>query len=143
MVNEKVVIQKSLVRCKVVPDTKSESLQPIIRSNVKENSVVVSDEWFAYNGLGNKYDHRVIDHRAKVYVSANGDTTNALEGFWTGLIRSYIGIYHHVSRKHLQFYVNEVAFRYNTREMSEGGRLSLSLTMTEGMLKYKQLIAKA
>lgn len=133
------IIQKSKVRCKVVPDTKAETIQPIIRNNVIENSKLVSDEWIAYNGLDDSYNHVVIDHRAKEYVNENGDTTNALEGFWTGLKRAYIGIYHHVSKKHLQFYVNEVEYRYNTREMSEGGRLSHTLTLTSGRLKYKQL----
>lgn len=142
IVNEKVVIQKSLVRCRVVPDTSTDSLQPIIRQNIKPNSILISDEWMAYNGLNDKYDHRIVDHRAKEYVNANGDTTNAMEGFWTGLKRSYIGIYHHVSRKHLQLYVNETAFRYNTSTMSEGSRVSYTLTKTEGRLKYKHLISR-
>lgn len=142
IVNEKIVVQQSLVRCRVVADTSTDSLQPIIRQNVKPNSILVSDEWMAYNGLNDKYDHRIIDHRAKEYVNANGDTTNAMEGFWTGLKRSYIGIYHHVSRKHLQYYVNEVVFRYNTRTMTEGSRVSYTMTKTEGRLKYKHLTSK-
>src|SRR5690606_24990884 len=94
LVNEKVIIQKSIVRCRVVPDTKSVSLQPIIKRNVVPGSILVSDEWTAYQGLGRIYDHRIVDHRSKEYVNSNGDSTNALEGFWTSFKRSYIGVYH-------------------------------------------------
>lgn len=141
-VTERVVIQKAKVRCRVVPDTSTESLQPIIRKHIKENSILVSDEWMAYNGLGDKYDHRIIDHRAKEYVNANGDTTNAMEGFWTWLKRSYIGIYHNMSRKHLQNYVNEVEFRYNNIDMANGERLTHIISNPLGRLKYSKLTVK-
>jgi hypothetical protein len=65
-----------------------------------------------------------------------------MEGFWTLLKRAYIGIYHHMSRKHLQKYVDEIVFRYNTRSMTQGVRLTYGITKTEGRLTYKHLIGK-
>jgi hypothetical protein len=42
--------------------------------------------------------------------------TNTIEGFWSMLKRSIIGIHHNVSRKYLPLYVGERAFVYNHRK---------------------------
>ncbi len=139
-VKEKVVIRESFVRCRVVADTKVVSLQPVIRQNVVAGSTLISDEWFGYEGLSRDYDHRVVDHGKKEYVNENGDTTNTLEGFWTWFKRSCIGIYHFMSRKHMQQYANEVAFRYNTRKNSNFARFNTLLSNLENRLTYNQLV---
>ena len=41
--------------------------------------------------------------------------TQTIEGFWSLVKRGIGGVYHAVSRKHLQKYLNEYAFRYNHR----------------------------
>ncbi len=47
----------------------------------------------------------------------SGDAhTNTIEGFW-GLAKNGIrGVYHNVSQKYLQMYLNEYAFRFNRRK---------------------------
>jgi transposase len=47
----------------------------------------------------------------------DGDVhTQTIEGFF-GLVKNGIwGVYHSVSRKHLQGYLDEYAFRYNNRD---------------------------
>lgn len=132
------------VKCVVVPDTKAASIQPIIRENVKEGSIIVSDEWHAYNGLSRNYHHEVVDHKRGQYLNSNGFTTNSLEGFWTQLKRNIIGIYHSVSKKHLQKYADETAFRYNTRLETTRDRFNLFLQGTnQKRLTYKSLIGHA
>ncbi|MCP9770465.1 IS1595 family transposase [Lacihabitans sp. LS3-19] len=142
MVMEKIIHSPAIVRCRVVNNTKGVSLKPIIKEHVKEGSILVSDEWTAYQGLGSDYDHRIVDHRVKQYVNDNGDTTNSLEGFWTWLKRSYIGVYHSMSKRHLQNYVNEVAFRFNTHTMKDGDRLNYAMAFISGSIKYNRLIGK-
>lgn len=61
--------------------------------------------------------HERIDH-SKEYAVGNIHT-NSIESFWSVLKRDIIGIYHHVSTKYLQFYVNEFAFRWNNREIED------------------------
>ena len=42
--------------------------------------------------------------------------TNTIEGFWSLVKRGIGGVYHSVSKKYLQTYLNEYAFRYNHRD---------------------------
>ena len=41
--------------------------------------------------------------------------TNTIEGFWSLVKRGIGGVYHSVSRKYLQSYLDEYTFRYNRR----------------------------
>lgn len=41
--------------------------------------------------------------------------TNTIEGFWSLIKRGIGGVYHSVSKKHLQSYLDEYSFRYNRR----------------------------
>ena len=60
------------------------------------------------------YKHKRIDHGSEVYVNGNIHT-NSIEGFWSLAKRGISGVYHAVSPKYLQTYLNEYAFRYNHR----------------------------
>lgn len=140
-VNEKVVLKSSTVIAKHVPNTKKDVLQPIIIANVKEFSRVITDEWYAYNGLDKQsYMHATIKHALKQYVV--GDIhTNTIENFWSVLKRNIFGIYHFTSRKHLQAYLEEVAHRFNNRAMLPYQKFDLLLKQSDiGPLMYKDLI---
>lgn len=76
---------------------------------------VITDEFRAYNCFSKKNIIRLsVDH--KVMFSDNGINTNSVESFWATLKRGVYGIYHHVSVKYLQNYVNEFCFRWNNRK---------------------------
>lgn len=102
------------VRAQVVEGTSSAVLHPIIVANVEHGSKFYSDEWVAYNGLQKNFKRGVIRHGHKEYVK--GDVhTNGIESFWALFKRGFHGVYHQMSKKHLQRYVNEFAFRFNRR----------------------------
>jgi len=42
--------------------------------------------------------------------------TVTIEAFWSLVKRGIGGVYHSVSKKHLQGYLNEYAWRYNLRD---------------------------
>ena len=67
----------------------------------------------AYKGLEN---HETVKHSVAEYVNGQAHT-NGIESFWAMLKRGYHGVYHQMSEKHLQRYVNEFAGRHNMREM--------------------------
>ncbi len=98
-----------------VENAKRVSLQPHILERILPASTVYTDEWRAYDFLGKAgYNHTRVNHTEKVYVS--GDChTNTIEGFWSLTKRGIGGVYHSVSKKHLQDYQSEYAWRYNRR----------------------------
>jgi transposase-like protein len=125
-------IEKStgLVKAIVVRDTKVKTIQPLLHQHIKYGSHVMTDEWHAYKGINKYFEHSFVDHGRKQY--ANEDTTtNAIECFWSHLKRSIIGVYYFTSKKHLQLYLNEMTFRYNTKQMKTDRRFDLFLEKTE------------
>ncbi len=87
----------------------------ILNEICKSNATVITDEFTGYSILRKtKYVHLVIDH-TKGFVD-DFIHTNNVESFWATLKRGVYGIYHHVSIKYLQTYVNEFCFRFNNRE---------------------------
>jgi transposase len=62
--------------------------------------------------FGSGYFHSHIKQSAKIHV-AGEIHTQTIEGFWS-LVRRGIGrVYHSVSAKHLQSYLDEYCFRYH------------------------------
>ena len=104
------------VRAMTVPNVRTSTVMPHIRRYVIPASTVYTDEFAIYNPLRQAgFKHERVNHGERVYVS--GDVhTNTIEGFWSLVKRGIGGVYHSVSAKHLQGYLNEYAWRYNHRE---------------------------
>jgi transposase len=119
------------VVAKVVPVVNSFTLIPNIKENVEGGSTLMTDELRAYKVIPKRqYKHYVVKHSAKEYVKGMCHT-NSLEGFWSQLKRSINGTFHSVSRKHLQKYVNEFAYRYNRRKSETPMFLHLAASVAE------------
>jgi transposase len=103
---------------KAATEVTGKVLTEMTREFVLPASTIYTDELPAYNNIkhipGGSYVHKRINHSAKVYVM--GDIhTNTIEGFWSLIKRGIGGVYHSVSQKYLQSYLDEYAFRYNRR----------------------------
>jgi transposase-like protein len=126
------------IKAQVLPDTSGKHLRKFVLRNAEKKSILNTDEWYGYKGLHRLYEHQIVKHNEKQYV--NGSThTNTMEGFWSLLKRGCTGIYHSMSAKHLQKYLDEFAFRYNTRNLSECTRFDKMLNNIATTLPYKQL----
>ena len=111
-----VVERGGRVYAKTIPDVKAKTLMPIIRERVLPKAIVYTDELRSYNPVAQHgYAHRRIHHAEKIYVMGSTHT-NTIEGFWSLIKRGISGVYHAVSGKYLQAYLNEYSFRYNHRE---------------------------
>ncbi len=122
-----------------VKDASELSLLPPIVNNISYDAKLYTDELKSYNKLERVYDHKTVKHGKGEYVRGRVNT-NSIESFWALLKRGIYGIYHFTSKKHLQFYVDEFVFRYNTRKGTESERFNLLLCNIENRITYKDLI---
>jgi transposase-like protein len=100
---------------------------PPIKEKVMPATQIYTDEAPVYDNLRSMgYKHGRVHHTQKVYVSGDAHV-NTLEGFWSLTKRGISGVYHSVSAKHLQSYLNEYAWRYNHRRDPRGHFRSLLL----------------
>lgn len=122
------------VIARVVPNTQAKTLVPIIKEYVDTGSVVYTDGW-EYTGLIGNYEQRSVDHEKQfygtTYATDEGEiivvSTNGIENVWSHFKRMIFGIYYHVSKKHMQLYVDEFIFRFNTRNFTDFQRFNLYL----------------
>jgi len=117
------------VRVKHVHSRRKRDLQPIIRETVTPGSELHTDALKSYDGLS-EFTHKVVDH-AEAYVQDNVHT-NRMENFWSLLKRAIKGSYVSVEPFHLFRYLDEQAFRYNERHLSDRERFEKVLGSISG-----------
>jgi transposase-like protein len=111
------------IRMRQIPDASAESLIPFVQDSVAHGSVVHTDGWLGYLPLkSNGYRHEVT------YLKGNRKAASEL------LPRVHLVISHlkrwllgthqgAVSRKHLDYYLDEFTFRFNRRRSKSRGKL--------------------
>lgn len=121
------------------PDVSGETLVTLIGQFVKEGANIHTDELNAYNKIDkDNYVHFVINHNEKEYV--RGDVfTNTIEGFWTQIKRMIMGVYHHISKKYLQHYIDEAAWRYNMRECEGAETFGEMFSRALNIVRYEDI----
>lgn len=131
------------VRAKVVEQRTKATLVPEIVKHVDPNAILYTDSAKYYHKLSELFEnHAMIDHLAKEYVRDNV-WTNGIENFWTLLKRTVKGTYIKISPKHLNSYVIEQAFRYNTRKETDAERFERAVRHIFGKkLSYKDLVGR-
>ena len=104
--------------------------------------MVVTDGLSSYHFLDANYDHVVVEHTKGEYKKGRFHT-NGIENFWSLLSRAIIGIYHHVSPKHLAADCNEFSCRYNTRKINDRERFDAVVKRVgNARITYNTLIGK-
>ncbi|MEX1276570.1 MAG: IS1595 family transposase [Bacteroidota bacterium] len=107
------------VRVKVVPHIGGLVVRGQVRKHVSPTATVFTDEAGAYTTLYREgFQHFTINHSERVYARGNVHT-QTIEGFWALVKNGIRGTHHSVSRKWLQSYLDEFAFRYNERKSAE------------------------
>ncbi|MBI4963041.1 MAG: IS1595 family transposase [Desulfomonile tiedjei] len=128
------------VRSKRIERVDTKTLKTAIRENVDYESRIMTDEWSPYQGIGAEFvgGHEIVNHGHKEYV--RGDAyTNTVESFFALLKRGHYGIFHSLSKQHLQRYANEFSFRWNYRKVTDGERMVAAIEGAEGKrLMYRE-----
>jgi transposase-like protein len=130
----------SRVRTRVIKTTKRRELLGVIKDHVAPGSELMTDALPSYASLNHLYVHEFIDHleayaRGKVH-------TNGLENFWALVKRCIKGTYVAVEPFHLFRYLDEQAFRFNNRNLSDAARFALTADKVFGRrLTFAELTA--
>ncbi len=92
-----------------------ETVAGLIKEHVAKETRLHTDESRLYGGAeAHTATHETVKHSAGEY--ARDDVhTNSAEGFFGVFKKGMTGVYQHCSEKHLSRYVDEFAFRHNTR----------------------------
>ena len=102
------------VRLAVVLDRSAESLCGFVESTVAPGSLIVTDDWRGYAGLGKRgYEHFAVAECGDPEVAEQ--YLPIIHLVFANLKTWLIGIHHGVSHQHLQAYLNEFTFRFNRR----------------------------
>lgn len=116
------------VRFKIIPNATKESLIPFIEENVEAGSTVITDGWSGYASLSQNKDYVHIE---KV-ISGSGKKAHELlphVHMVDSLVKRWINGTHQgkISPKHLEYYLDEFAFRFNRKLSTHRGKLFFRL----------------
>jgi transposase-like protein len=128
------------VKATVVAERNKETLLAIAHAEIASGSTVITDELHAYRGMN--HTHEVVNH-ALEYVRGHIHT-NGIESFWAMLKRGLAGTYISVEPFHLDAYVAEQVFRYNTRkDFNDATRFEQCMSQIQGKrLTYAELTSR-
>lgn len=105
------------VRPSHVPDVTAKTLGAALEKATNRASTLNTDDSLANLSIGKEFaEHRTVAHTLGEYVTKDGLAhTQTVESFFAIIKRGINGSFHGVSEQHLQRYVDEFAFRWNTR----------------------------
>ncbi|WP_425375514.1 transposase [Rhizobium azibense] len=91
--------------------------------------------------------HETVTHRDHEYAAGEVHS-NTAENLASVLKRAQLGVFHFLSQRHLQRYIDEIIFRMNQREIKrrayrKGGRVSLELSYLSFEEQLKNLLKRA
>ena len=117
------------VAAKVVKSTDAPTLQGFVVDHTAPGATVYSDDASAYESL--PFNHETVKHSLSQYVKGDAHT-NGIESLWSMLKRAHKGIYHKMSPKHLDRYVQEFAGRHNLRDTDTLTQMAVVVRGLEG-----------
>lgn len=113
-----------------VPNVSPATLRPILNAQIAAKAHLMTDQAGVYEKIGPDFaQHSFVNHTIKEY--SRGDvTTNTVESSFALLKRGLVGTFHHVGEQHLQRYMDEFDFRWDTRTklgFNDVDRMSIAL----------------
>lgn len=110
--------QDGIVYVVPVAEVDKLTLQDIIRDKVSIETTIYSDTWQSYRGLEEDFaEHQTVDHGQAEYARGAA-SINGIEGFW-GYGKERLLRYHGVSAENFLYYLKEIEYRFNHRELDQ------------------------
>ena len=139
-----IVQRKGNVRFRMMERLTAKKISEVIAEHADKTCRLITDDLNAYEPVGKAFSggHHMVKHGAGEYVRKGTDIhSNTVEGVFSLLKRGVYGTFHSVSRKHLPNYLNEFEFRYNTRALDDGSRISAAIRQVDGKrLEYRESV---
>lgn len=112
------------VRFKCIPEASGKHLIPFIESNIEPGSIVTTDGWGGYNSLSLNKNYK---YQTKI-ISGSGQEAHELlphVHLVDSLVKRWLNGTHQgsISPKHLPYYLDEFAFRFNRKMSTYRGKL--------------------
>lgn len=105
--------KRTEVRATTLYDRGEFSIIPFIEKNIRKGATLYTDGAHVYSQLARNYKRGKVYHGVQEFV--RGDIhTNTIESFWSGVKSNIHGTYRGVSTQHLQKYINEAVFYWNS-----------------------------
>lgn len=120
------------------------TLKGAIKEVTDPKAMICTDEFVSYRGVGKDFagGHHTVNHASGEYASGNVHV-NSCEPFFGLLKRGEHGTFHSVSKKHLERYCDEFAFRWNHRQVSDTTRTEAMISsIANKRLEYSSLIGR-
>jgi hypothetical protein len=93
----------------------AKTLREVLAKHADPKSALHTDDGLANLSLGKDFaSHKTVVHKDGEYYK-DGAGVQSAEAFFAILKRGVMGAFHSVSEQHLQRYVDEFAFRWDTR----------------------------
>ena len=132
------------VRFRIISDASADELRPFIYETIKQGSTILTDGWNGYNFLSKSKDYT---HEVKT-VSGSGKQAHELlphVHMVDSLVKRWINGTHQgsISSKHLSYYLDEFAFRFNRKLSTYRGKLFYRLIQQAVSISpkpYKEII---
>lgn len=141
--------RRGKVAAAVIRKADTATLGRFLDRYVEKDAAIMSDDDKAISRAAEGFSggHRTVVHREDEF--ARGEVhSNTAEGFAAQLKRAQLGVFHYISRTHLQRYVDEIVFRRNQREIiykegRNGGPGGMELRYRDYERQVKDLLARA
>jgi transposase-like protein len=131
------------VRFRMLERVTYDRLGEVLAENADLTCRVITDEHTAYPRATKPFSgHQTVTHSIKEYKVPGTDVhTNTIEGVFSLIKRGVMGTFHSVSKKHLPNYLNEFEFRWNTRKLDDGQRVTKAIQRADGKrLQYRESV---
>lgn len=143
-------VDKTAVQCIIqrdgeartfVVDNDPSNIRGNILRHVDRDTALYTDSASVVQPLAGQYRHEMVNHSTGEYVRGRV-STNLAECFFSLFKRTIKGTYVAVAPFHLFRYANEQAWRFNARDLNDGGRFWRALNGVLGKrLTYRRLAA--
>ena len=106
------------VKAMIADDLSGKGVLRFLKRNVDTaGTVLITDEYRAYNAAKAFYPHAVINY--SVSYAEGATHTNTIESFWALIKRAWYGTHHHYSKKMMPLYIAESCWKYNQRKAAD------------------------